>query len=122
MSIVVLLTGRLVTEPTVRQSERSGGRSYTMAKVAASTEEGDALCTVIGFGSIGEQLTELAKGDTVCINGRAKLNAWMPKEGTEPRAGLFVTADHLLTAYHQRRKRDAMRPGSDAGHDGVDRS
>lgn len=120
MSIVVLLTGRLVTEPSVRQSERSRGQSYTMAKLAAATEDGDALCTVIGFGTVGEQLAALAKGDTVCINGRAKLNAWMPKEGTEPRAGLFVTADHLLTTYHQRRKREAMRPRGDTGHDEAD--
>ncbi len=115
MSIVVLISGRLVADPSVRQSERSGGRSYTMARLAAATEEGDALCTVVGFGSVGEQLAALAKGDSVCINGRAKLNAWMPKEGTEPRAGLFVTADHLLTAYHLRRKRQAMQTGGRAG-------
>jgi single-stranded DNA-binding protein len=114
MSLTVLITGKLVTEPSVRQSVRSGGRSYTMAKLAAATEEGDALCTVIGFGSVGEQLAAMAKGDTVSISGRAKLSAWMPKEGTEPRAGLFVTADHLLTVYHLRRRRLAASGRDDA--------
>lgn len=113
MTFVVLITGKLVTDPSVRQSERSRGRPYTMAKVAASTDDGDALCTLIAYGSVGEQLAALTKGDTVAVNGRAKLNAWMPKDGGEPRAGLFVTADHLLTIYQLRRKRQAASPGQD---------
>ncbi len=117
MSLTVLITGRLIADPAVRQSERSGGRSYTTARVATATEEGDALCTVIAFGSLGEQLAALAQGDTVAINGRAKLNAWMSKDGNEPRAGLFVTADHLLTVYHMRRKRQALRAEGE-GEDG----
>lgn len=118
MSITALITGKLIADPQVRTSDRSGGKSYTLARVAAATDEGSALVSVVAFGSLGEQLAAMAKGDTVALTGKAKPTAWQGKGDEGLRAGLSLVADNLLTAYHLRRKRQAVRPGADA--DGTD--
>jgi single-stranded DNA-binding protein len=108
MSITALVTGKLIADPE-RRSSTTSGKGFTLAKVSANTEDGDSLVSVIAFGSVGEQLSELGKGDAVALTGRAKVNTWAGREG-EARAGLSLTADAMLTAYHVRRKRQAMQP------------
>jgi single-stranded DNA-binding protein len=68
---------------------------------------------VIAFGHVAEQLAALAKGDTLALTGRTKVTTWTGRDG-EHRAGLSVTADALLTAYHVRRKRAAMAGDAEA--------
>lgn len=107
MSLSVLITGRLTSDPEARTA--ANGKAYTRARVAVPLEDGDCLASVIAFGSVAEQLAALAKGDTVSIAGRAKPSAWRAKESDQLRAGLDVTADQLLTTYHLRQRRKAMR-------------
>lgn len=120
MSITALITGKLIADPQVRTSDRSGGKAYTLARVAAATDEGSALVSVVAFGSTGEQLAALAKGDTVALTGKAKPNAWQGKGDEGLRAGLSLVADNLLTAYHLRRKRQAMRSAGDGAPESND--
>ena len=104
MSLVVLITGRLIAEP----EQRTGAnKAFTLAKVSAATDDGDVLTSVIAFGVAAEQLGALSKGDTVALNGRAKLSTWTARDGAF-KAGLSVTAESVLTVYHLRRKRQAM--------------
>lgn len=105
MSITALIAGRLVADPEKRAGTNS--KPYTLAKVSAATEGGDSLVSVIAFGSVAEQLAALAKGDSVSLTGRAKVSTWAGREG-DTWAGLSLIADGLLTAYHLRRKRQAM--------------
>lgn len=105
MSISALITGKLIADPERRTG--NNGKPFTLAKVVAATDDGESLVSVIAFGSVAEQLAELGKGDTVALTGRAKVNTWTDREGN-PKAGLSVTADALLTAYHLRRKRQAV--------------
>jgi single-stranded DNA-binding protein len=105
MSISALVTGKLIADPERRIS--SSGKPFALAKLAAATDDGDALVSVIAFGSVAEQLVELGKGDAVALTGRAKVTTWTDRDGNA-KAGLSVTADGLLTAYHLRRKRQAM--------------
>lgn len=105
MSVTALITGRLIADPERRT--RSRGKVFSLAKVAAATEDGDSIVSVIAFGSVAEQLLELGKGDTVALTGRAKVASWSDRDGN-PKAGLSLAADALLTAYHLRRKRAAM--------------
>ena len=112
MSITALVTGKLIADPDRRTGP--SGKPFTLARVAAATEDGDALCSVIAFGPAGEQLAAMAKGDTVALTGRAKVTTWQGRDG-EHKAGLNITADALLTAYHVRRKRQAMAPAGDDG-------
>ncbi|MFT3816037.1 MAG: single-stranded DNA-binding protein [Rubrivivax sp.] len=112
MSITALITGRLVADPERRTS--ASGKAFTTARIAASTDDESVLCNVIAFGSAGEQLAALAKGDTLAITGRTKPKAWTDREGAL-KAGLDVVADQVLTAYHVRRKRQAMESAAGAG-------
>ena len=108
VSITALITGRLIADPERRTS--SGGKPYATARVAAGTDDESVLCSVIAFGHVGEQLAALAKGDALSLTGRTKVKAWTDREG-QPRAGLDVVADQVLTVYHLRKKRQAMAPG-----------
>lgn len=112
MSVTALVAGRLVAAPEQRTS--ANGKAFALARIAAATDDGDLLCSVIAFGHVGEQLAALAKGDSVAITGRAKVSTWSGREG-EQRVGLNVTADAILTTYHVRRKREAM-VGSSEGN------
>lgn len=110
MTITSLIVGKLIADPDTRTG--NSGRPFTTARMAAGTDDESVLCSVIAFGSAGEQLSALAKGDSLAIVGRTKPKAWL-KDG-DPRAGLDVVADQILTAYHLRRKRAAMAGDTDA--------
>jgi single-stranded DNA-binding protein len=110
MTITALITGRLIADPERRTS--ASGKDFATARLAAGTDDDSVLCSVIAFGHIGEQLAALAKGDSLALVGRTKPKAWVDREG-QPRAGLDVVADQLLTVYHVRRKRQAMAPADD---------
>ncbi|MFT3818293.1 MAG: single-stranded DNA-binding protein [Rubrivivax sp.] len=105
MSITALITGRLIADPERRTGV--SGKHFTTARLSAGTDDESVLCSVIAFGSAGEQLVALGKGDTAAIVGRTKPKAWTDREGA-PKAGLDVVADQVLTAYSVRRKRAAM--------------
>lgn len=111
MSVTALTTGKLIADPDQRTS--AGGKAYTTARLAAGTDDESVLCSVIAFGHVGEQLAALAKGDSLALVGRAKPKAWTDREG-QLRAGLDIVADHVLTPYHVRRKRQAMAQGEEA--------
>lgn len=111
MTITALVTGRLIADPERRTS--IAGKAFAAARLAAGTDDDSVLCSVIAFGHVAEQLAALAKGDSLAITGRTKPKAWTDREG-QPRAGLDVVADAVLTVYHVRRKRQAMQ-GDGAG-------
>jgi single-stranded DNA-binding protein len=105
MSVTALVTGKLIADPVRRTG--SSGKPFTLAKIVAHDGDGDALVSVMAFGTAAVQLAALGKGDTVAVNGRAKVTTWTGRDGTA-KAGLSVTADVVLTAYHLKRKRGAM--------------
>ena len=114
MSITALIAGKLIADPDVRTG--ASGKPFTTARLAAGTDDDSVLCSVIAFGTAGQQLAVLGKGDSLAITGRTKPKAWTDREG-QPRAGLDVVADQVLTAYHVRRKRQAMAPADDQGRE-----
>lgn len=111
MTITTLTTGKLIADPELRTSSTSG-KAYTVARLAAGTDDESVLCSVIAFGHVGEQLAALAKGDSLALVGRTKPKAWIDRDG-QPRAGMDIVADQVLTAYHVRRKRQAMAPAEE---------
>jgi single-stranded DNA-binding protein len=111
VSITALVTGRLVAQPEQRIA--ASGKPFALAKIGTTTDDGDTLVSVIAFGGVAEQLVALEKGDTVSISGRAKVVTWTARDGAA-KAGISLTAEVLLTPYHLRRKRQAMRAGDQA--------
>ena len=116
MSLTALITGRLIADPERRTG--GSGKAFTTARLAAGTEDESVLCSVIAFGSAADALAALAKGDSLAVTGRTKPKAWIDREG-QPRAGLDVVAEQVLTAYHVRRKRQAMRGPVDEAPEGA---
>lgn len=104
MSINALVTGKLFADPELRTG--SSGKAYTRATLLAHDGDADSFVSVIAFGSVGEQLAALSKGDAASVSGRAKVKTW--ERNGETRVGLSVVADCLLTLHHVRRKRQAM--------------
>ncbi|MDP9124024.1 MAG: single-stranded DNA-binding protein [Pseudomonadota bacterium] len=109
MSITALVTGKLIAAPEQRTG--ASGKPYVRATLAAHDGDADSLVSVMAFGSAAEQLAALAKGDTVAINGRAKVSTWTGRDGS-PKSGLNVTADVVLTAYQLKQKRKALAPAA----------
>lgn len=105
MSVTALVTGKLIGDPERRTGQ--SGKAYVLAKIVAHDGDADSLVSVMAFGSAADQLAALGKGDTVAVNGRAKVNTWSGRDG-EMKAGLSVTADAVLSAYHLKRKRQAV--------------
>jgi len=109
VSITDLVTGKLIAAPEQRTG--SSGKPYVRATLGAHDGEADSLVSVIAFGSAAEQLGALAKGDTIAIQGRAKVSTWTGRDGTA-KAGLSVTADVVLTAYALKQRRKALAPAA----------
>lgn len=106
MSITALVAGRLVAQPERRTGQ--SGKPFTLARIAAATEDGDVLVSVIAFGEAAAALAALGKGDSAAVTGRAKVSTWTGKDGAL-RSGLSITADAVLTAYQVRQRRAARR-------------
>lgn len=109
MTITALAVGKLIATPEQRTS--ASGKPYVRATLAAHDGDADSLVSVVAFGTAAEQLGALAKGDTIAIQGRAKVSTWTGRDGTA-KAGLSVTADVVLTAYQLKQKRKALAPAA----------
>lgn len=116
MALDILAQGRLVKPAQSRTG--GGGREFATAQIAVATDADDsALLSLIAFRrDVVGALLALAVGDAVAVAGRAKLTAWADKSTGEPRAGLSVVVDQLLTAYHVDRRRKAAQ-GDDRAPD-----
>ncbi len=109
MTITALAVGKLIATPEQRTS--ASGKPYVRATLAAHDGDADSLVSVVAFGTAAEQLGALAKGDTIAIQGRAKVSTWTGRDGAA-KAGLSVTADVVLTAYQLKQKRKALAPAA----------
>lgn len=104
MALDVLLSGKLIRDPTTKTGP--SGKPYTTAlvRVAVGTKgEESHMVSVIAFQEEGERLGRLRGGDAVSVAGSAKPTVWT-KDG-EPRPGLDVVATAILTAYDARKRR-----------------
>ena len=116
MTLRILTTGRLVSDPRLRTSAK--GREYITAMLRASVEarsedEPDSvLVSVIAFEAAAvERLKALAKGDSVSVSGPARLTSWTGRDGEES-TGLSVVAEAALTAYGVRKRKVAADDGT----------
>lgn len=111
MSITALITGKLIADPERRTG--ASGKHFTVARLTAHDGDAESVIGLVAFGSLAAQLEAMNKGDAVAITGRARLSTWTTRDGTS-KTGLNVTVDRMLTAYHLRRKRQAVAAERDA--------
>lgn len=109
--IDALATGKPVADPTVRQGKT--GKPFTTGRLGVALEDGErTVVSLIAFDASGERLALLKKGDAIAVVGRATLSAWAAKETGEPKAGLRLVVDSLLTPYQVQRRRKPAAEGA----------
>jgi len=108
MALDVLAQGKLVKAPEQRTARN--GSPFALAQLSVSTDGDESiLCSLITFRveTVAAMLA-LDAGDALAVAGRAKVTTWTNRDG-ETKAGLSITVDQLLTAYHVKRKRSAVQ-------------
>lgn len=112
-----LVSGKLYGKP----AERTGtsGRPFVTAKVRAAVSDGEALfVNVIAFSDGAKAgLLALDDGDSVALAGTLAPKVWTDRNG-DAKPALDMVAHAVLTAYHVKRKRAAMRGSNDGDERG----
>ncbi|CAJ4042933.1 Single-strand binding protein family [Burkholderia pseudomallei] len=97
-----------------KTNERTGqsGKTFVTAKVRAAAGDGESLfVNVIAFDDRTKAaLLALEDGDSVALAGTLTPKVWTDRSG-QAKPTLDLVAHGILTAYHVKRKRQAMRPG-----------
>lgn len=101
-----LIAGTLVGLAETRQGKN--GSSFALAKVKATTGDGESLIVnVIAFATeASATLMALDDGDAVALAGALTPKVWTDKQGNT-RPALDMVATQVLTAYQAGQKRDA---------------
>ena len=72
----------------------------------AATKDGDSLfVSVIMFGDAAKPFMALSDGDAVALTGSISPKAWTDKTTGEPRAGLDMQVQQVLSMYQLQKKR-----------------
>ncbi|MFC5427211.1 single-stranded DNA-binding protein [Paraburkholderia denitrificans] len=108
-----LVSGKLYGAATERTGQ--SGRPFVVAKVRAVSGEDESLfVNVIAFSDTTKAaLLALDDGDSLALAGTLTPKVWTDKHG-DAKPALDMVAHGVLTAYHVKRKREAVR-GADAG-------
>lgn len=108
--IEALLSGKLQGGPERRTSK--AGRAFVTARlrVAAGAEEVHFVRLTAFSDSACASLLALGDGDAVAVAGTLKVGIWTP-QGGEPRPNLDLVTSQVLTTYHVKRRREAVRHG-----------
>lgn len=102
MSAQIAAYGRLGADPVKRTSP--SGKEWATASIAVGTGDDDAPTIwlgIVAFDRLAETLCRHAKGGTLSVSGRLKLNRWRDKEGAE-REQWQVVADAIVSAHGAR--------------------
>lgn len=111
--IDALIAGKLYGAPASRTAK--SGNPYATAKVRVPVAEGRSeFVNVIAFSTTAvAALLALADGDSVALSGELTVGTYQAKDGAT-RVSFDLKAHAVLTAYHVRRKRQAVRGEDDA--------
>lgn len=115
-----LIGGKVYGKPVERKGQ--SGKQFVTAKVRAAGGDGESLfVNVIAFdGDAQTALLALQDGDSVSLSGVLTPKVWTDKNG-ETRPALDMVAHVVLTAYHVKRKRQAVqRKTASTGADGFE--
>ena len=99
-----LIAGKVYGQPQSRND--ASGKPYAFGKVRAATKEGESLfVSVIVFGDAAKSFMALSDGDSVALAGSISPKAWTDKTTGEPRAGLDMQVQQVLSMYQLQKKR-----------------
>ena len=110
-----LIAGKLAGKPTQRTGQ--SGKTFTTAKARVPAGESAIFVSVICFSESAQTaLLALDDGDSVALTGSLTPKAYADRNG-EPCASLDLIAHAVISAYHVKRKREAMQAGRQAEQD-----
>ncbi|CAM2180410.1 Single-stranded DNA-binding protein [Paraburkholderia sacchari] len=105
-----LIGGKLYGKATERVG--ASGKAFVVAKVRAVVGDGDTVfISVIVFDDKAKAaLVALDDGDSVALAGTLTPKVWTDRSG-DAKPALDMVAHAVLSAYHVKRKRQAMQGG-----------
>ena len=108
--IEALVSGKLQGQPEQRTAKT--GRAYVQARmrVSAGAEEVHFVRLTAFSESVCAALLALGDGDALAVAGTLKPGAWVDRDGNA-KPNLDLVAAQVLTAYHLKRRREAVQPG-----------
>lgn len=111
--IDALIAGKLYGAPKQRQSKN--GDPFTTALVRTAAGNGESLMvSVIAFDAAAQAaLQALGEGDSVALAGALTPKVYEARDGGT-RPALDMVAHAVLTAYHVKRKRQAVEGNAEA--------
>ncbi len=117
-----LVAGKVYGRPEQRVGNNSG-KPFVTAKVRAATAGGEMLfVNVLAFDASAQAaLLALADGDAVSLAGTLTPKVWTDREG-QARPAVDMIVNQVLTAYHVKRKRDAVSNAAEQPHPRADLS
>jgi len=90
----ILISGALFRDPVARQSKR--GKQFTTALIKSGMPNEIQWVNVACFDALAQsELLRLKAGDSVSVQGSAKLGTFIDKAGVH-RASLEIVASHIL--------------------------
>jgi single-stranded DNA-binding protein len=127
MSFFVLITGVLSADP--QQRTGSTGKPFSTAVIRVGDGDDGFTASCIAFGDAASRLLEFSKGEPIAVSGRAKLSAWVGRDGVEHH-GIALTVAQGIGLNEKReprrkpsgRKRAAgyMAPSGEMADDRMD--
>lgn len=110
--IEALLSGKLAGKPELLHSKTGKPYARGRLRVPLGADE-TVFARLTAFSeSACAALLALDDGDAAAVAGTLKPGAWVDKDGA-PKANIDVIVGQVLTAYHVRRKRDAVQAAGD---------
>ena len=104
--IDALVAGKLVCAAVERTA--SSGKTFVTCKVRAASGDAALFVNVIAFDDNAKAaLLALADGDSVALAGTLTPKVWTDKHG-DAKPALDMVAHGALTAYHVRKRREAI--------------
>jgi single-stranded DNA-binding protein len=105
--IDALMTGKLYAKP--HEGTSRNGNAYVTARMMVSVGEERVFASVIAFDEAAcAALLAMDEGESVVIAGELRPKVYEAKDGST-KLSLDCTAHAVLTAYHVKRKRQAVQ-------------
>jgi Single-strand binding protein family len=102
MTIFLLATGTLTADPQRRESRT--GTQYATATIRVGDGDEAILVSTIAFGEHAARLLDHTRGEPISVSGRAKLNSWRARDGSE-KHGLSLTIGEIAAIKPRPRSR-----------------
>ncbi len=109
--IDALISGVLIGPTQSRTSSK--GRTFATGKIKAAAGNGEpTYVSIIAFrDSAVAALLAMGDGDSIAVSGELSAKLYQPQNGGEPRVGLDLVVQAVLSPYHVARKRRAVTDG-----------